>query len=253
MTRLSISALVLLLGASTITPAMADLTTSTRSYSATAYSLDGEELLYVERHIEKWLDGKLSSREVTYEDADGELIAEKEVRYGADASIPSFEMTDFRTGLVESAQVGAQRVELFSGLATESEDSKLVTLPETAVIDAGFDAFMRNNFERILDDERLEFEFAVPAAQRFFRFRLQPRGRSTYGDREAVEITMKPANPLLRLLLDPISLTYDLEGRLLEFRGLSNVADPDGDRYKARIVFDYASTSHESSDRLAAR
>lgn len=226
---------------------MADPYSSTRSYNASAYSLDDEKLLYVERHVEKLVDGRLAARDVTYEDAQGNLIAEKSVRYGSDLATPSFEMTDLRTGLVERAQVSSENVELFSGLVPKEDEAKTVELPESAVIDAGFDAFMRSNFSAVLEGERLDFEFAVPAAGRFFQFRLEPEGRLSYAGVEAIAVKMKPANLFLRLLVDPIELIYDLDGQLLEFRGLSNVADREGDRYKARIVFDYSGSASTSA------
>lgn len=216
-----------------------DMKNGTRAYSASAYSLETDELIYVERHLERWRDGRLAEREVTYEDAEGELIAEKEVRYGTMPAAPSFEMTDYRTGLVERADVGAENVNLYSGVPDQDVQPKRVALPEQAVIDAGFDAFMREKFPEIAEGRTLDFEFAVPSAGRFFEFRLVPEGEVEFRNEPAIRVTMKPANLFLRLLVDPIELLYDRDGRLLQFRGLSNVADADGDRYKARIVFDY--------------
>lgn len=221
------------------TPAAADMAEGTREYRALAYDLAGEELLYTESHVETWTEGRLVERTVTYEAADGELIADKQVRYGADLSAPSFEMTDYRIGQTESAVVRSGSVELFSG---DDGEPRSVELPENAVIDAGFDAFMRENFSTIADGGRLEFAFAVPAARRFFQFELDPQGPAVTAEGEAVLVRMRPASRFLRLLMDPVHLLYDLDGRLLEYRGLSNVWDEDGDRYKTRIVFDYSST-----------
>lgn len=213
----------------------------TREYAAAAYALEGDELLYVERHVETWRRGRLAERSVTYEDAAGELIAEKRVRYGDRPTAPSFEMIDHRLSVRESAAVEAGKVGLFSGGPEEDGRPRTVELPEDAVIDAGFDAFLRENFSDIVGGERLEFDFAVPAARRFFRFRLVPEGEVQYRGDSAYLVRMKPVSALLRLLLDPVDLVYSRDGRLLEFRGLSNVFDEDGDRYKARIVFDYTS------------
>lgn len=216
-----------------------DMNSFTRTYRASAYSLETDELVYVERHLETWREGRLAERAVTYENAEGDVIAEKDVRYGLPAAAPSFEMTDYRTGLVESALVRETNVDLFSGVPEEGDRPKTVALPQGAVVDAGFDAFMRENFKAIDAGEKLEFDFAVPSAGRFFRFELVPRGEVAYRGTEAILVLMKPASAFLRLLVDPIELVYDRGGRLLEFRGLSNVADGKGDRYKARIVFDY--------------
>jgi hypothetical protein len=224
-----------------------------RSYSASAYALERDEMLYVERHVETWRSGRLAEREVRYEDPAGRLIAEKIVRYGESLEAPSFEMTDFRIGLREGAEVGSEEVVLFSGSADERDRPRKVTRPEVAVVDAGFDAFMRENFPEVLAGKRIEFDFAVPAARRFFRFQLVPKGEVSYGGEKALLVKMRPASALLRLAVDPIELVYSTEGRLLEFRGLANVCDHEGDRYKARIVFNYPESVSAAARAGAAR
>lgn len=216
------------------------------TYSASAFALEGERLLYVEKHIEKWQEGRLAEREVRYEDPAGELIAEKLVRYEESLQVPSFEMTDFRIGLREGAEVDAGNVILFSGPIAKRLRRRRVGRPRVAVVDAGFDAFMRDNFDAVVSGDRVEFDFAVPALRRFISFELVPQGGVSYRGEEAFLVEMRPASALLRLLVDPIDLTYSADGRLLEFRGLANVCDEKGDRYEARIVFDYTPTSPSS-------
>ncbi|MDH3255667.1 MAG: hypothetical protein OEM62_11790 [Acidobacteriota bacterium] len=218
---------------------LAALTETRASYSATAFALDTDEVLYVEEHTEHWSDGRLTKREVRYEDPEGRLIAEKQLHYGANPEAPSFEMEDVRIGLREGAEVDSDTVVLFSGPAVERDRRRSVDRPENAVVDAGFDAFMRENFDAVAAGERIEFDFAVPAARRFFRFELVPQGEQSHRGDRALLVSMRPASMLLRLAVDPIQLVYSLDGRLLEFRGLANVCDEEGDRYKARIVFDY--------------
>ena len=101
-----------------------------RTYSASAYDLEGEELLYTERHVETWADGRLFEREVRYEDPEGELIAEKVVVYGKDSEAPSFEMTDYRAGLREGAEVDSGEVVLFSGPVDEEIRRRSIERPE---------------------------------------------------------------------------------------------------------------------------
>ncbi len=214
-------------------------TEARRSYSASAYSLQGDELLYVERHVELWREGRLAERQVRYLDPAGELIAEKSVRYGEAPAAPSFEMTDYRLGLREGAEVDAGEIVLFSGPTDVPLRPRTFEKPPGAVVDAGFDVFLRDNFEAVKAGEKVEFEFAVPAARRFFRFQLVPEGEVTYRDEPAFLVKMRPASKLLRLAMDPIELVYSPDGRLLEFRGMANVCDEDGLRYRARIAFDY--------------
>ena len=63
---------------------------------------------------------------------------------------------------------------------------------------------------------------------------------------------MRPANPLLRLLVEPIRLLYDGERRLLEFAGISDIRDEDGDRHLARIVFEYPRGGEPPASSLGA-
>jgi hypothetical protein len=209
------------------------------SYSASAFDLDSGEPLYTETHTEIWSEGRLHSREVRYAEPDGDLIAEKVVRYGMSPEAPSFEMIDHRLGRKEGAQVESSSITLFHGPIDGGSRTREVERPSTAVVDAGFDAFMRERFDSVLAGERIEFDFAVPALRRFFRFELLPKGEISYDGGTAVLVKMRPASALLRLAVDPVDLIYSRSGRLLEFRGLSNMADGSGERYKARIVFDY--------------
>lgn len=232
----TLAATVLLLSAVSLA---ADVETL-RSYSANAYALDGGDLLYVERHVETWREGRLAERQVSYEDPAGNSIAEKIVRYGESAEAPSFDMVDSRVGLREGARVEGESVSLYSGPSADRTRERTMNKPRVAVVDAGFDAFMLNNFGTVLAGESIEFDFAVPALRRFFRFELKPQGETLYEGETAVSVKMRPAAAILRWLVDPIDLVYSREGRLLEFRGLANVCDEAGDRYEARIVFNYS-------------
>lgn len=217
----------------------------------TAYSLDGERVLYRERRVEEWRDGALVACEVDYLTPDGELFAEKSIRFESGRTTPEFTFVDYREQFREGARTEPGVVELFSG-AGDSLESRRAELPEAPVIDAGFDQFIRDNFERLAAGERLAFDFAVPAEQRFVRFEIERSGAVEYDGRAALALRMRPANVLFRLLVDPIRLVYDAQRRLLEFAGISDIRDDSGERYQARIVFDYSPDSTPPADTLGA-
>lgn len=250
MTRFSILLLTLLFALPSALPAEID---RRASYSATAFDLEAGTELYTEHHVETWRNGRLAEREVRYESPEGDLIAAKKASYGESPIAPSFEMIDFRHGLREGAEVAADEIVLFSGPTDDEARRRRIDRPETAVIDAGFDAFMRENFDAVRNGRTVAFEFAVPALRRFIRFELVPEGAVRYGGEPAYEVIMRPDNPLLRLAVDPIRLVYSPAGRLLEFRGLANVLDETGDRYEARIVFEYPSTAAGGSTARSTR
>lgn len=209
-----------------------------RSSIGTAYSLEGERVLYRELRTERWQDGTLVACEVDYLTPDGELFAEKSLRFEGDGMTPEFTFVDHREEFREGSRQLVGAVELFSGFGGEIERRR-TSLPETAVIDAGFDRFIQNGLDRLASGERLEFDFAVPAQGRFVRFQVEKIGTTDYDGRPALALRMRPANLLIRLLVDPIRLVYGSDGRLREFAGISDIRDAEGKRHLARIVFEY--------------
>ena len=205
----------------------------------TAYSLDDERVLYRERRVQEFRDGELVGSEVEYLTPEGEVFAVKTIRFDSGLTTPEFTFVDYREDFREGALRRGDNVELFSGTGPEP-DRRRSELPEAPVIDAGFDRFIAREFDRLAGGERLAFDFAVPAEQRFVRFQVEKTGELELEDGRAIELRMRPANVLLRLLVDPIRMVYDERRRLLEFSGISDVRNEEGDRHEARIVFDYA-------------
>jgi hypothetical protein len=204
----------------------------------TAYSPDGERVLYREQRTEQRQDGELVACEVDYLTPEGELFAEKTIRFDGPSTAPAFTFVDYREEFREGARPVEDVIELYSGVGEDLERRRR-ELPEGAVVDAGFDRFIRENFDRLRAGERLEFEFAVPAEQRFVRFEIESEGETTYDGRPALALRMRPASFLVRLLVEPIRLVYDEQRRLLEFAGISDIRDDQGDRHVARVVFEY--------------
>ena len=109
-----------------------------------AYDLESDELLYRETHC---VSEDNLAREVIYQDAEGKLIARKELDYSSGATTPSFVQQNFYSGeFIEVAfgqgVVSMAVVDADSGEALKSAEEKpSQDLP--VVIDAGFDAFVR--------------------------------------------------------------------------------------------------------------
>ena len=61
-------------------------------------------------------------------------------------------------------------------------------------------------------------------------------------------------SPLLRLLVDPIKVTYHRDLRcLMRYEGLSNLQDPNGDNYSVRIDFPLSERSDWVVDNAPAK
>lgn len=215
----------------------ATTTTATESSVGTAYGLESGDVLYTEHHHETWENGRLVRCDVEYRDPSGMTFATKTLRFPAEAATPEFEMLDRRDGYREGADLRGGAVALYGGSGSEV-DAESVQLPEDAVIDAGFHRFIQGRLDELRSGRKVTFQFAVPSQKRFIGFRLAPERRSPTG--AGMTLVMEPSNPFLRFLVDPVELTYDADGRLREFRGLSNIRDGSGNQHEARIVFRYA-------------
>jgi hypothetical protein len=194
---------------------------ATERIEGTALRLPERTPVYREVHLRDALHHR-----VDYHSASGELIAELVLDYRCDAIAPDFLQRDTRTG----QQFGA-RWEDGRYLLLRNQDSRYITPTESLVASSGFDRFVSANWSRLLADNVLEFEFAIPANLRTLRMRILRSTGGTQGQTSAQVhswFRVEPALPLLRGFVDPIELGYDAEGRLLVYRGRSNLVDANG-------------------------
>ena len=195
-----------------------------------AYDLESDELLYRETHCVSEDD---LAREVIYQDVKGKLIARKNLDYSSGATTPSFVQQNFYSGeLIEVALdqgiVSMAVVDADSGKALKSaEEQPNQKVP--VVIDAGFDAFVRQNWDIMVAGESLTFQFPLSDRGSLIELRIQPLSCS-YETQTDQCFRLDLANWLLRVLVKPIELGYNADSRrLTRYRGLSNIGDANGD------------------------
>jgi hypothetical protein len=205
-----------------------------------AYDLESDELLYRETHCVS--DDDLA-RDVIYQDAEGKLIARKKLDYSSGATTPSFVQQNFYSGeLIEVALdegvLSMAVVDANSGEALKSsEENPSQELP--VVIDAGFDVFVRQNWDSLVAGESLTFQFPLSDRGSLIELRIQPLGCS-YPTQSDQCFRLDVANWLLRMLVKPIELGYDSDQRqLTRFRGLSNIGDENGNGLVVDIKYEY--------------
>lgn len=210
-----------------------------RTFQGLAYDRKSGDFLYTEEHEQSWDGARLVSGRVTYRAPDGRVMATKTLDFANGAAKPTFRMDDVRDGYVEGVTVGASQIEIFQRdkSASELERATLAT-PAELVVDAGFNYYLREHWDALARGETLVFDFAAPTRLDTFRFQARRTGTKTVGGRPAMAVAVELATPLVRWLLDPISLAYDLETHeLLEWEGISNIDDDRDKPFDARIVF----------------
>ena len=205
-----------------------------------AYDLESGELLYRETHC---VSQDRLERKVLYRDGDDRLIAIKKLDYRSGAMTPSFEQHNLYSS--ESIEVAMSDRDLTMTVRDATREAPLKTASARAgeqaplVIDAGFDPFIRANWDSLVKGEKLEFQF--PVADRTDLVQLRLRSQScSYDSQNQQCFRLELANWLLRMLVAPVELGYDAEARQLSrYRGLSNIGDENGDGQVVDIRYDY--------------
>lgn len=208
-------------------------------YVGQAYDASSGEPIYTENHAETREGGVPTVHGVEYRAPDGSLIATKTIDYRKSRTHPDFRLEDARDGYLEGGELVGDRYKLYvrdsSSAPVRSDDFRV---PERFVADAGFNQFMALEWDRLSKGERLTLNFAAPPRLDFFRFRAGLVEEKDLRGRRAGVFRVEVDNALIRMFVDPILLTYDLDTReLLEFAGMANINDPAGKSYVARIVF----------------
>lgn len=198
-------------------------------YEGQAYRLKGGQLLYRESH---WLQAN-GERLVLYRCATGEPFARKYVSDGSPA--PDFELVDARDGYREGVRTRDGQREIFTQARTgASERRKSLPSRSQQIIDAGFDAYIRQQWNALTPANPRQVAFVLPSRLDTLAFKLEPRA------------PRDPAERSFRLSLDAwygaaipgITVTYAQPSRhLLRFEGIGNIRDDKGDYPSVRIEF----------------
>jgi len=206
---------------------------------AYAYSLQDNQLLYTERHQEIWRDGKLNYTQVRYYSPENRLLAEKFIDFAQSATAPEFELNDYRNGYLEGAKKVQKGFELFARRDDQLPlKQKVVQVPEPAVVDGGFDEFIKARWEDLQKGKKIEFNFVTPIEQDYFAFTVKKVAETQFDESAAVVFEMSADSALVRMFVKPIRLTYDRADKsLLQFEGMTNLNNDEGRSYTARLVY----------------
>jgi len=164
-----------------------------------AYDRASGQYLYSEYH--SCSAGELECS-VDYRDSSGQLIASKELNYSTGLTQPALLMKDYRTGT--NTSVGSQ-------------------YREGLVVDAGFDNFVRHQWDVLAAGDTVKFPFLVAGFEEPLNMRAYLNRSRSCGDEElCLEISLD--SWLLGFLVEPIHLVYSRNNRtLLSYQGLSNI------------------------------
>jgi hypothetical protein len=206
-----------------------------------AYDLKSDRYLYTEVHeqhveVEKdhWIKGSIS-----YFRPDGQLFGRKTLDFSQDQAVPAYRMEQYDIGRIEAITDNGDPIQMLLKLKADKPE-KTGSIPKKPMMtaDSGFHMFIRAHFDELMRGDVVKFAFAVPAEFSQFKFKMQRVEDTTFEGKPAVRVKVAPAT-LLSFIVDPLELTYEQSSkRLLEFRGISNVHDPQtGKAHVVRITY----------------
>jgi hypothetical protein len=216
-----------------------------------AYAVNSDQLLYVERHrVKKDAAGESVSSKVNYFDSSDKLIAAKSLDFTNSQTMPELRFVDQR--LISTMVVSAYNQGPQNMVRITAEQNGLKVIEEvstndldSSIIDAGFDQYVTANWQKLLDQETVEMEFLALTRAQFIGFELEAVDLNATRKQGLMILTLRPNNFFIRLLVDAITLTYDINARrILSFEGLTNIEIVEdgqglGKNHLARIEYSY--------------
>lgn len=210
--------------------------------AGSAYSLDNNQLVYRELYTD--IDENKSVR-IDYADPNGHIFAAKRLVYQGEPFQPTFDFEDTRDNEFASAQFQGARLVMSHGIGS-AQNEKVIYDNARTVIDAGFDAYIQLNWDKLIGGKRLKFDYAMPARLNTVQLEVRkikgpdsPVYDANYG-REWIYFRITPAQKFSALFSDPINLAYDPNGKyLMRFHGRSNIDDDKGGPQDVRIEYEY--------------
>lgn len=229
----------LLLATSAILSLPAMAAEETLRFYGYAYELKTNRYLYTEVHEqridgERWLGGKIG-----YWLPDGRQLAAKTLDFSKDPYVPVYRTELLLEGYMEGIVDSGDPIVLERRTGKDAKvERKSIKRDGPTCADSGFHAFLLANFDKLINKGSVNLRLAVAGSLDQFRFRARRIEDTTFEGQPAVRFHIEP-DSLLRLVVDPLELTYDAKTRkLLEYRGISNIRDPEtGKTYLTRIAY----------------
>jgi len=207
-------------------------------YAGLAKDRDSGQSLYREKHWLLLQDDKALERIVLYTCVDGRPVARKVVDYSAGALAPNFALENALASYQEGLRSNAsQRTVHYRTRSDRTEHAKSFKPPAGLVADAGFDEFVRRHWNELLRGDRVRFHFLVPSRLENYSFKLRWIQSQTI-EGQPVEVFRLGLTGLLGMIAPDIDVHYRREDRvLMRYEGVTNIRDPKGENYDARIEF----------------
>ncbi len=193
----------------------------------TARDIKTGNLRYIEHH--QWLsDG---SHRIDYYTPGQEPIAYKSMTFPDLPQHPNIVQTDYSRSASACAESLPNQIRVTT-LRDGKENEYFLTKDPALVLDAGFDAWIKDNWVSLLEDGQARLNFAIVGVERTLAMNLSAEPKDG-----GLQLRITPANWFVALVVPKMDLYYDSDRRLTFFEGYSNLV-PSKNEGKI-LVIDY--------------
>lgn len=200
-----------------------------------AYDLKTGELIYTETHA---YDAPYHT--VEYHDPKGALFATKLLDYRDSSHAPAFEQINQLRGEVIRTQVDGSTLTLSYQASSDTKvDNATFPITNNLIVDAGFDQYVKANWQQLSEGKPLEIDYLVPSRASVVPFSVGAVDCLARTPAQARCFAITPEAWWLRMIVDPIIIAYDDTPRLLRFTGRGNIANQDGAYQSVDIFYQY--------------
>ncbi len=213
--------------------------TKINSFVGHAYDLTSNKAIYNEFHEEQWVAGKLSTSSTQYKGIKGNVLGSRKLNFSTGYELPTYRLDVTKNGYYEGAQILKGSIKVYHyDVETKKEHSKTLVVPAPAVVDAGIGYFIKRNWTNIAAGKIVSFNFVVPARLDYYKFRVRKVKNVDEQGHKGILICLEPDGFLLRSVIDPINITYDIATkRIIKYEGISNIPGSGDRNFDARLVY----------------
>lgn len=204
------------------------------------------QLLYTEKHY--YID--INTHTVRYFDANGTLIADKQLDYQESAIRPALIQNNRqlrKTNKVryQNTADGKRTIVIETELDGATKKQKEITINDKLVIDAGFNKFIQQHWQTLVDGNSMTMDFLLLNSGRTVNLRIQ---KNTQCESSLACFRITPSNFVFRSLSSPIYLQYNKDKQTLaQFKGKSNLANAKGKYPEVTIDYSYPNKPNETN------
>jgi hypothetical protein len=192
-------------------------------------------LCYTEKHTISSSGGKTIGSLTEYKGPDGVVIATMRSDYSRSVAMPTYVFEDLRRNYREGLRLqGGEYVIFHQNQSAPEKTAKLAA--ESGIFSCqGWHYYLVNNLD-LLERNNIILNLILPSELRPFPFVVTRLG----SDDSRVSAELRLKHWLFRYFAPKLRLVYDKKNRrLLEYQGVSNILNTNGDSQEVRIHYTY--------------